>query len=129
MNKGVLFATIFIIILVAGIAIYASTRKKEETGNSPVASKPPCHKINHSVHGYWNDEDQNSGLLRVLAEKYFPDAEDLGHTGSVIGGWFKGVNAYPREGMARLYKKEIKAYVNSRDAAPWWLVSTGEFEC
>ena len=129
MNKVVLFISIFIIILGAGIGIYASSRKKELEGGDSITSEPSCLEINHSTWGYWNDEDKNSGLLRKLAEKYFPESDNHEHIGSVIGGWFKGVNAYPRESMAMAYKKQIKAYVNSRDAAPWWLVSTGELEC
>lgn len=124
MNKIVLVSIILAILGAAGVAIYYATRKRE-TG----VPSTGCVKVDHEKWGYWNEDDRASGLLRSLAEKYFPDADDHGMMGSIVGGWFKAVNAYPNAAMARAYEAELLAWASSHNASPWWLVSVGEMEC
>jgi hypothetical protein len=130
MKQAVVIGSILVIVIGAAVAIYLSRRKDDDPTGLELPEQN-CHKINHGAWGRWNNDAIPGGLLGELARKYFSGKteDEYSAIGSTIAGWFKGVDAYPRATMANAYKKEIIAYVNSRDAAPHWLVNVGELEC
>ena len=77
------------------------------------------------------DDNRNSGELFRLAQKYADPilGGDTCTNGSIVGGFFKGIDVYPSAAAATYYQKWLIDYLNSSNALPWWNIEQGELLC
>lgn len=114
---------ISLVVLASLVGLYFVFRKK--TGGCPPPRNP-----NKFPEG-WLDDKIPHGDLNTLAGKYVTpliggnDQEN----GSIIGGFFKGIDVYPSDAAAKYYQLWLEEYLESEDALPYWNIEKGEFLC
>ena len=107
MKQAAVIGAILIIVLGAAAAMFIT--RKRDTDNSetsPIPSKP-CFSVDHEKWGYWNEQERPDGVFHRLAKKYFSgkSEDELNNIAFAIGGWFKGVDAYPRKTWPKYTRK------------------------
>lgn len=79
----------------------------------------------------WSDSNRNSGLLNELAGQYsaYFRGQDQNYNGSVVGGFFKGIDVFPSGAAAQFYEPHLINFIQSNNALPWWNMQRGELLC
>ncbi len=113
-----------LVVLLTLAGLYWLYRRERSAGC------PPPRNANKFPVG-WKEENRPSGDLYRLAEEYADPilGPDTNYNGSVVGGFFKGIDVYPSEAAARYYEPWLVEYLESNDALPWWNIEQGEFLC
>ena len=120
MKKQLLIAGVALLILLAVYWVW----------QEDVPSCPPARNPGKFPEG-WLENAIPSGDLYRLAEKYAKPVigGDSQKNGSIVGGFFKGIDVYPSESAAKYYKSYLIKYLKSNQALPHWNVEIGELLC
>ena len=121
MKKGILITAIATLTLVVAYWIY------RRYGIDPC---PPVRDPKRFPEP-WLEGKIPHGDLGRLAEKYANPivGDDTQTNGSLIGGFFKGINVYPSEAAAKYYQQYLKRHLLSDRALPYWNIQAGELLC
>lgn len=120
MKKGIIIAIIVIAALVAAYFIYDTSYGDCPSPRDPAKFPNP-----------WDEKNRNSGGLNQLAKQYADPilGADTNYNGSVVGGFFKGINVFPSTAAAKYYERHLIKYLKSNNALPWWNIKQGELLC
>lgn len=121
----ILIVAILVLLGVAGY-VMQNQQPKVEPGQPGAMGNMPCVRVNRDRFGPWNEDDRNSGDLNRIAKEFLRG--DAGYNGSVVGGFFKAIDVFPKYDRAKFYEQEIKLYAETV-ALPWWEVLIGELAC
>lgn len=79
----------------------------------------------------WKGNQVPSGDLGRLGIKYAKPilGDDDSMNGSIVGGFFKGIDVYPSDAAARHYRRYLIQFLKSDKAVPWWNMEQGELLC
>lgn len=79
----------------------------------------------------WKENQVPHGDLGRLGIKYAKPilGDDDSMNGSIVGGFFKGIDVYPSEAAAQYYKAHLVQFLKSNKALPWWNMEPGELLC
>lgn len=113
-----------VLILVVGIGLAVWYFKNQKPGDL----QSDCIEVNRiKFPVQWDEEKIPGGTLAELAQNIFGSTES--EVGSIIGGFFKGIDVYPSKNAGKYYQQQIIKYYNSPNGLPRWNVQTGELLC
>lgn len=120
MSKGIRIGIIIVLLLAAAYWWF----------DNYFGECPPVRNPKKFPQG-WDEQNRNSGELNRLAQQYADPllGGDTNYNGSVVGGFFKGIDVYPSKEAAQYYKPYLIKYLSGRNALPWWNIEKGELLC
>lgn len=114
---------IILVVVAASLGLYFVFRPRRQ-------NCPPVRNTAKFPAG-WKEDRIPSGDLNRLAGQYVTPI--IGGTdqenGSILGGFFKGIDVYPSDAAARYYREWLEEYLASDNALPHWNIEQGELLC
>ena len=127
-KKKIIVATGVVLVLVIVWILY---KRRSKVVIDP-ATGVACVKVNRVKFPVrWDEQRIPHGDLRTLADAHLTPAigGDAHANGSLVGGFFKGLNLYPQDSSALFYKQELIAWAKTTNALPYWNMEVGELAC
>ncbi len=128
MKKKLIIIGVLVVVL---FVVWLVFKQRSKVVVDPV-SGAACIKVNRTKFPVrWDEQRIPHGDLRTIADAYLtPDIGGDAHAnGSLVGGFFKGLNLYPQDPSARFYKNELVAWAKTPNALPYWSMEVGELAC
>lgn len=127
MDKKKLIGIGVAVLLVVAVVVYILMRPKKQSVDA--ATGESCVNVNRNKWAVaWQEGNIPGGDLKTIAAQFVPESESQ-QMGSVIGGFFKGIDVYPSSDAAKYYKGQIAAHLQTENALPYWSMAQGELLC
>lgn len=119
------YVGVLLIVLAAAAGLYLVFVRKEDGPGCPPARNP------NKFPAGWENNNVPHGDLNRIAEAYAAPVigGDNQFNGSLVGGFFKGIDVYPSSSAAQYYRVWLEEFLGSNNALPYWNIEQGELLC